>query len=118
MLVKPTDNVLPIESGSTRLTGRHIGAILMDEGKLTPSDAEQVLKRQRELGWRFGEAAIELNLITDTDLREALAKQYEFPYPVAGAAGAQSSPSSPPPPCGTRSPSSTSSRTSSPARMA
>src|SRR3989440_10199375 len=86
MLVKPTDNVLPIE-GSSRLTGRHIGAILMDEGKLTPSDAEQVLKRQRELGWRFGEAAIELNLITDTDLREALAKQYEFPYLVAGPDG-------------------------------
>src|ERR671919_2305440 len=87
MLVKSTDNVLPIEGGSTRLTGRHIGAILMDEGKLTPSDAEQVLKRQRELGWRFGEAAIELNLITDTDLREALAKQYEFPYLVTGPDG-------------------------------
>src|SRR5204863_497573 len=83
MLVKSTDNVLPIE-GTSRLSGRHIGAILMDEGKITPSDAEQVLKRQRELGWRFGEAAIELNLITDTDLREALAKQYEFPYLVAG----------------------------------
>src|SRR3989442_11850964 len=81
MLAKPTDNVLPIE-GTSRLTGRHLGAILMDEGKLTPSDAEQVLKRQRELGWRFGEAAIELNLITDADLREALAKQYEFPYLV------------------------------------
>src|SRR3954462_10860554 len=86
MLVKPTDNVLPIE-GNSRLTGRHIGAILMDEGKITPSDAEQVLKRQRELGWRFGEAAIELNLITDTDLRQALAKQYEFPYLVSGPEG-------------------------------
>src|SRR4029077_11547857 len=86
MLAKTTDNVLPIE-GTSRLTGRHIGAILMDEGKLTPSDAEQVLKRQRELGWRFGEAAIELNLITDSDLRQALAKQQEFPYPVQGPGG-------------------------------
>src|SRR5438552_17060610 len=86
MLAKSTDNVLPIE-GASRLTGRHIGAILMDEGKLTPSDAEQVLKRQRELGWRFGEAAIELNLITDTDLRQALSKQYEFPYLVSGHEG-------------------------------
>jgi len=86
MLAKPTDNVLSIDSAA-RPTGRHIGAILMDEGKLTPSDAEQVLKRQRELGWRFGEAAIELNLITDADLREALAKQYEFPYLVAGPDG-------------------------------
>ncbi len=86
MLAKQTDNVLPIEGSSPR-GGRHIGAILMDEGKLTASDAEQVLKRQRELGWRFGEAAIELNLITDTDLRQALAKQYEFPYLVSGPEG-------------------------------
>jgi protein-tyrosine kinase len=89
MLLKPTDNVLPLESASrgTGATARHIGAILMEEGKLTASDAEQVLARQRELGWRFGEAAIELNLITDSDLRQALAKQYEFPYLVSGPDG-------------------------------
>src|SRR5919106_3868708 len=49
--------------------------------------SENVLKRQRELGWRFGEAAIELNLITDSDLRQALAKQYEFPYLISGPEG-------------------------------
>ena len=87
MLAKTTDNVLPMESVTSRTGGRHIGAILMDEGKITPSDAEQVLKRQRELGWRFGEAAIELNLITDSDLRQALAKQYEFPYLISGPDG-------------------------------
>jgi len=90
MLAKSTDNVLPIEGASpsrAMSAGRHLGAILIDEGKLTSSDAEQVLKRQRELGWRFGEAAIELNLITDSDLRQALAKQYEFPYLVSGPEG-------------------------------
>ena len=88
MLVKPTDNnVLPMDAASARAGGRHLGAILMDEGKLSAADAEQVLKRQRELGWRFGEAAIELNLITDNDLRQALAKQYEFPYLVSGPEG-------------------------------
>jgi protein-tyrosine kinase len=88
MLLKHTDNVLALE-GAARpaTTGRHIGAILMDEGKLTSSDAEQVLARQRELGWRFGEAAIELNLITESDLRQALAKQYEFPYLISGPDG-------------------------------
>jgi protein-tyrosine kinase len=89
MLLRPTDNILPLESisRSPGATARHIGAILMDEGKLTASDAEQVLARQRELGWRFGEAAIELNLITESDLRQALAKQYEFPYLVSGPDG-------------------------------
>ena len=88
MLLKSTENVVPLEGArSPAATGRQIGAILMDEGKLTASDAEQVLARQRELGWRFGEAAIELNLITDAELREALAKQYEFPYLVSGPDG-------------------------------
>jgi protein-tyrosine kinase len=85
MLVQSIDNVLPLDG--SRTTARHLGAILIDEGKLSSSDAEQVLKRQRELGWRFGEAAIELNLITEADLRQALAKQYEFPYLVSGPEG-------------------------------
>src|SRR5882762_974946 len=97
MLANPSDNVLSIDSNSRTLgntsgyaaehPARNIGAILIDEGKITASDADQVLARQRELGWRFGEAAIELNLITDADLRQALAKQYEFPYLVAGPEG-------------------------------
>ncbi len=90
MLAKQNENVLTMDStarGPGAGKGRHIGAILIDEGKLSPTDAEQVLARQRELGWRFGEAAIELNLITDADLRQALAKQYEFPYLVSGPDG-------------------------------
>jgi chain length determinant protein tyrosine kinase EpsG len=89
MPIQQIDNVLPIETSARSFgsAARHIGAILMDEGKLTASDAEQVLARQRELGWRFGEAAIELNLITDSDLRQALAKQYDFPYLVSGPDG-------------------------------
>jgi chain length determinant protein tyrosine kinase EpsG len=92
MLAKSTDNVLPLDAPRTGSyagspPARNIGAILMDEGKITAADAEQVLARQRELGWRFGEAAIELNLITDSDLRQALAKQYEFPYLISGPDG-------------------------------
>src|SRR3954468_17429112 len=91
MLAKQNENVLTMDSPArgqgTGNKGRHIGAILVDEGKLSPTDAEQVLARQRELGWRFGEAAIELNLITDADLRQALAKQYEFPYLGSGPEG-------------------------------
>jgi len=90
MLAKQNDNILPMDSVSRpagMTSGRQIGTILIDEGKLTSADAEQVLKRQRELGWRFGEAAIELNFITEADLRQALAKQYEFPYLISGPEG-------------------------------
>jgi protein-tyrosine kinase len=96
MLVNPNDNVLPLDGGRTvgssagfgaGQPARNIGAILVDEGKLSAADAEQVLARQRELGWRFGEAAIEQNLNSDADLRQALAKQYEFPYLAGGPEG-------------------------------
>src|SRR5688500_8611901 len=90
MLAKQIDSLLPMDSVSRpagMTSGRTIGDILIDEDKLTTPEAEQVLKRQRELGCRFGEAAIELNLITDADLRQALAKQYELPYLVSGPDG-------------------------------
>ena len=61
--------------------GRHassIGAILVEQGVLTSAAAEQVCDAQRELGIRFGEAALQLKLISKDDLRRALAKQYDF----------------------------------------
>jgi receptor protein-tyrosine kinase len=39
---------------------RSIGAILVQEGRLTIEDAEKVLRVQREKGLQFGTAAISL----------------------------------------------------------
>ena len=61
---------------------RLIGAILVEEGKLTSGEIDKVLDLQREEGVRFGEAAVRLGLITDNDVRFALAKQYDFPHLV------------------------------------
>lgn len=78
-----SEKVLPIEphraSGLVR-SERTIGALLLEEGKLTPREIERVLERQRQDKVRFGEAAVRLGFITEDDVRFALAKQYDMPH--------------------------------------
>lgn len=59
---------------------RSIGAILVDSGRLRPEDAERILRLQKEQGLRFGEAAIQLGLLTEDDIRKALSYQFDYPY--------------------------------------
>lgn len=83
------ENVLPLDPPKPpgRAADRAIGVILIDEGRLRVEDAEQVLRLQKEQGLRFGEAALQLGLITEADLRHALAKQYEYSYLMPDHAG-------------------------------
>ncbi|KAF1043020.1 MAG: putative tyrosine-protein kinase YveL [Herbaspirillum frisingense] len=62
------------------LPNRSIGAILIDVGKLTPDKAERILRLQRERGMRFGDAAIQLGLLTQADIDQALSRQFDYPY--------------------------------------
>jgi chain length determinant protein tyrosine kinase EpsG len=57
-----------------------MGALLLDAGKLTPESAERVLRTQKELGLRFGEAAMRLGLVTEDDIAQVLARQFAYPY--------------------------------------
>ncbi|WP_338844580.1 chain length determinant protein tyrosine kinase EpsG [Massilia sp. W12] len=61
-----------------------IGRILLEMGKITPEDAEQILRIQREKGMRFGEAAQHLGLVTEADIQGVLAHQFDYPYLQAG----------------------------------
>ena len=72
----------PQRAATVLRSDRLIGAILVEEGKLTANEIDRVLDLQRDEGVRFGEAAVRLNLITDNDVRFALAKQYDFPHLV------------------------------------
>lgn len=65
-------------------SGRSIGAILIDSGRLAPEAAERILKLQKEQGIRFGDAAIQLGLLTDEDIQQALSRQYDYPYLMPG----------------------------------
>lgn len=58
----------------------YIGKLLLETGKLTSQQAEDVLVRQQEKNIRFGEAAIELGFIQDEDIRFALSRQFAYPY--------------------------------------
>lgn len=89
MPVKPQENVLPIE-GSSRVIARQdrrIGSILVEQGKLSPRDIERLLEAQQREGSRFGAAALRAGLITEDDLRSALAKQYDYPHLLPGTGG-------------------------------
>lgn len=61
-----------------------IGAILIDSGRLSPEDAEAVLRLQKERGLRFGDAAIALGLVGPEDIQHALSCQYDYPYLPSG----------------------------------
>jgi len=86
------ENVLAIDSQRALVRSeRPIGAILVEEGKLSAREIDRVLDVQRAHGVRFGEAAVRLGLVTDEEVRFALAKQFDFPHLVpskSGAAGA------------------------------
>lgn len=77
---------LPINSTLAKPGGgdSSIGALLLESGKITPDGAERVLRTQKELGIRFGEAALRLGLITEADIQQVLARQFDYPYLTPG----------------------------------
>ena len=67
-------------STKVRNADRSIGAILIDAGRLAAADAERIINFQRQASLRFGEAGIELGLITEGDVLYALSLQFDYPY--------------------------------------
>lgn len=74
----------PICSGAaspiTRSGNSRIGNFLLESGRLRPEDIERILRLQMELGVRFGEAARRLGLVSDAEIEEVLALQFDYPY--------------------------------------
>lgn len=78
----PILSALPVDAADSRM-----GMLLREAGRLTPEDAERVLRMHRELGIRYGEAALRLGLVSEDDIRHALARQFAYPYVLPGQAG-------------------------------
>ncbi|MES2205208.1 MAG: chain length determinant protein tyrosine kinase EpsG [Pseudomonadota bacterium] len=57
-----------------------IGRILLESGKITPEHAERILRFQKEKGVRFGEAAQSLGLVSEADIQQVLARQFDYAY--------------------------------------
>ena len=58
---------------------RTIGKLLLESGKISPEDADQILRTQHEQGLRFGEAAILLGLVTEQDIHNVISQQFDYP---------------------------------------
>ncbi len=61
-----------------------IGAILIRNGRLSVADADKVMRASIERNLRFGDAAVEMGLLTAADIELALSRQYDYPYLLAG----------------------------------
>jgi len=71
---KPKEIPLPVRDRS-----RAFGSILVEQGRLSPSDAEEIQHYATAHGMRFGDAALQLKLLTQEDIDLALAHQYNYP---------------------------------------
>lgn len=81
-------NVIPVSGGLVvPRSERIIGALLVQAGRLTSEGTERIMKLQREQGLRFGDAGIQLGLISAEDLSLALARQFDCPYLLQGESG-------------------------------
>ena len=77
----PTDVDIELDGiGPKTGSKRSLGQILLDAKVLTPEDALRIIELQREKKIRFGEAAVELGLISAGDIDYALSHQYEYSY--------------------------------------
>jgi receptor protein-tyrosine kinase len=61
-----------------------IGAILIRIGRLSVADADKVMRFSIERNLRFGDAAVELGVLTAADIELALSRQYDYPYLLRG----------------------------------
>ena len=66
---------------------KNIGRLLLDAGKLKPSDIELIQHCQKEQGLRFGEAAVKLGMVAEADILQMIAQQFSYPYLQPGEGG-------------------------------
>ncbi len=63
-----------------REAGQPIGALLVGSGRLAEENVARILDYQKKSGLLFGEAGVAMGLLTDEDVRHALALQFGHAY--------------------------------------
>lgn len=61
-----------------------IGELMLALGKILQENVDSIIRTQEKMGIRFGEAAVFLGLVTESDVQQALAQQFDYPYLPAG----------------------------------
>src|SRR5437762_3619749 len=84
MAIAPDTNNKAIEV--TRQLDSRLGEILCDDGTLSEQDFKRILAAQSERGECFSDVALRLGLITELEVRRALAIQCELSTSLPGNA--------------------------------
>jgi protein-tyrosine kinase len=63
----------------TRDRSGAIGAILVEQGRLSPAEVEEIQQFAVKNRLRFGDAALKLQLLTKDDIDQAIAQQFKYP---------------------------------------
>ncbi|HEY4074310.1 MAG TPA: chain length determinant protein tyrosine kinase EpsG [Herbaspirillum sp.] len=69
-----------VSSAAAARKDANMGRLLIEQGKLTMEQVDNVRRLQKEDGLRFGEAAKRLGLVSDSDIQQALSRQFDYPY--------------------------------------
>jgi chain length determinant protein tyrosine kinase EpsG len=56
----------------------NIGSMLLEMGRIDPREASRIAQFQHEKGIRFGEAALQLGLVSAVDIDQVLARQFNY----------------------------------------
>ncbi|AMP00800.1 chain length determinant protein tyrosine kinase EpsG [Collimonas arenae] len=78
----PVSSIVGVPTASRK--DANMGLMLVEQGKMTSDEVESVRRLQKAEGLRFGEAAQRLGLVTEADIQQVLAHQFDYPYLQAG----------------------------------
>jgi protein-tyrosine kinase len=84
--MKRRSNPVSTPPEPTQDRSRAIGAILVEQGRLSPQDVEEIQQFSGSHGLRFGDAAVRLNRVTQRDVDLAIAHQFNYPTLECGGA--------------------------------
>jgi receptor protein-tyrosine kinase len=69
-----------VKGPSKRIHDQPIGRILVEAGRISATDAQRVAQVAAEFKMRFGDAAVEMELVKRSDVEFALGRQFSFPH--------------------------------------
>ncbi len=77
MTMKQTQAMSGMSANNDR--SRALGGILVEQGRLTAKNVDEIQSYSSVHGLRFGDAALQLELLTPSDIENALAHQFNYP---------------------------------------
>jgi len=80
----PTRPLETEQASAPSLHDRSMGDLLRKARGLSQVQVNQIVAYQHESGLRFGQAAVELKLVSDDDVLWALSQQFHYPYAPQG----------------------------------